>query len=257
MKIRALIADDEPFARRFVRKLLEADGEVEICGECADGSETVAAVHEQKPDLLLLDIQMPELDGFDALQALGADAPPLVVFITAYDQYAMKAFEAFALDYLLKPFDEERFARTLARVKTQWRGRNYAEDAARTREMTREIAAQRPELRRLLVKTGGRVLFLRFEEIEWIAAEGNYARIYAQETSYLTRETLQNLETKLPAGEFVRIHRQTIVNRRFVRELGSPLANGEQRLRLMNGVELTISRRFRADACRLLISKSD
>jgi two-component system LytT family response regulator len=251
MKIRALIADDEPHARRFVRQLLAADAEMEICGECADGVAVVEAAQKQKPDLLLLDVQMPEMDGFAALAALGDDAPPLVVFITAYDQYALKAFEAFALDYLLKPFDEERFARSLARVKAQWRGQTYAADAERAQALALQVNARRPESQRLLVKTGGRVLFLRFADIEWIAAEDNYARIYMSEGDHLTRETLSRLETMLPSATFVRIHRSTIVNRERVREL-QPLPHGEQRLILHNGMELTLSRRYRKRACQLL-----
>lgn len=252
MKIRALIADDEPFARRFVRELLTADDEVEICGECDNGLAVIEAVQAEKPDLLLLDVQMPEMDGFTALAALGDEAPPLVVFITAYDQYALKAFESFALDYLLKPFDEERFARTLSRVKAQWRGQTHTAAAERTRALMQEVAAERPELQRLLVKTGGRVLFLRFDEIEWIAAEGNYARIYTKDNNYLTRETLGNLEARLLPNGFVRIHRATIVNRDCVREL-QPLANGEQRLQLNSGAKLIVSRRFRDKAGRLLV----
>jgi two-component system, LytTR family, response regulator len=250
MKIRVLIADDEPFARRFLRQLLAEDEDMEVCGECVDGLEVIEQVREQKPDLLLLDVQMPEMDGFAVLSALGEDVPPLVVFITAYDQYALRAFEAFALDYLLKPFDEERFARTLTRVKAQWRGQARGA-AERTRAFIREIGAERPELARLLVKTGGRILFLRFDEIEWIAAEDNYSRIHTGENHYLTRETLGRLETRLPPDEFVRIHRSTIVNRKYVREL-QPLANGEQRLSLQSGAELTVSRRFREKAARLL-----
>lgn len=251
MKIRALIADDEPYARRFVRRLLAADADMEICGECDDGAKVVEAAQKQKPDLLLLDVQMPEMDGFAALAALGDDAPPLVVFITAYDKYALKAFEAFALDYLLKPFDEERFARALARVKAQWRGRTYAADTERALALARQVDARRPESQRLLVKTGGRILFLRLADIEWIAAEDNYARIHTSDGDYLTRETLSRLETKLPPTTFVRIHRSTIVNRERVREL-QPLPHGEQRLILYNGVELTVSRRYCKRACQSL-----
>ncbi len=250
MKICTLIADDEPLARRFVRQLLSADAEIEICGECADGVAVIEAVQKHKPNLLLLDVQMPEMDGFAALAALGDDAPPLVVFITAYDQYALKAFEAFALDYLLKPFDEVRFARTLNRVKAQWRGQTYSAAAERTQALVQEIKTLRPYTERLLVKTGGRVLFLRFAEIEWIEAEDNYARIYSREGGYLTRETLSSLETRLPPDGFVRIHRSTIVNREFVREL-KPLPNGEQRVRLLSGVDLTLSRRYRERASQL------
>jgi two-component system LytT family response regulator len=250
MKIRALIADDEPYARRFVRQLLADDAEMEICGECADGVAVVEVAQKQKPDLLL-DVQMPEMDGFAALAALGDDAPPLIVFITAYDQYALKAFQAFALDYLLKPFDEERFARALARVKAQWRGQTYAAEAGRALALAQHVEARRPESQRLLVKTGGRILFLRFADIEWIAAEDNYARIHTREGDYLTREPLGRLETKLPPTTFVRIHRSTIVNQEHVREL-QPLPHGEQRLILQSGVELTVSRRYGKRASRLL-----
>jgi len=250
MKIQTLIADDEPFARRFLRQLLAADTEIEICGECSDGVAVVEAVQKHKPDLLLLDVQMPEMDGFAALAALGEEAPPLVVFVTAYDKYALKAFDAFALDYLLKPFDEERFNRMLERVKAQWRGQTYVDTAERTRALAREIGAERPELQRLLVKTGGRVLLLHFSEIERIVAEDNYARIYTRDGDYVTRETLIRLETRLPPTQFVRIHRSSIVNRECVREL-QPLPHGEQRVRLLSGVELTLSRRYRERASQL------
>lgn len=254
MKIRVLIADDEPHARRFVRKLLAADSEIEICGECADGIEVVEAVYKWKPDLLLLDVQMQEMDGFAALAVLGNDVPPLVVFITAYDQYALKAFESFALDYLLKPFDEERFARTLARVKAQWRGQTYQATIDRTQELLRQVNIQRPESQRLLVKSGGRILFLRFQDIAWITAEDNYARIYTSGDNYLTRDTLNRLESKLSPLTFARIHRSTIVNRDFISELRT-LPNGEMRVSLITGIELTVSRRYRKQTVELLSAK--
>ncbi len=244
MTLRTLVIDDEPFARRYLRSLLAADSDFEIVGECSDGAQAVVSILELQPDFVLLDVQMPELDGFGVLRAVGARAEPMVVFCTAYDQYALKAFEAFALDYLLKPFDEERFARTLARVKAQHRGLQQAAERDRTNALIERVAAELPAPRRLLVKSGGRVLFLRFDDIRRIEADDNYVRLFTNDGEHSIRDTLAHIESQLPVEQFVRIHRSTVINAGLARELQS-LPSGEARLQMEDGTVLTVSRRFR------------
>jgi two-component system, LytTR family, response regulator len=244
MRLRALIVDDEPYARERVRRLLAEDGEVEVVGECADGVEAVRAIRTVRPDLLFLDVQMPGCDGFGVLDALGADAP-VVIFLTAYDRYAVRAFDACAIDYLLKPFDEERFAKALGRAKA----------ALAAREPERESRAAEPfdpsgsRLERFVVRSGGRILFLKVGQVDWIEASGNYVRLHAAGVSYLVRESLANLEARLDPALFVRIHRSTLVNFERVRAL-EPLFHGSYEVVLEDGTRLTLSRRFRPNLRR-------
>lgn len=244
MPLRTVIVDDEPHARKYLRTLLAADSDFEIVDECTDGGRAVAALLELRPDVVFLDIQIPDLDGFEVLRAVNGEISPIVVFCTAYDQFALKAFEAFALDYLLKPFDEDRFARTIARVKTQFRGQNGPD---KTAALVESVAAQRPAPRRLLVKSGGRVLFLKFEDIRRIEAADNYVRFHTTDGEHTMRETIGNIERQLPEDLFIRIHRSAIVNPEFIREF-QPLPGGEARVRLDDGTELTVSRRHRERA---------
>src|SRR5215210_1211969 len=209
-RLRALIVDDEPFARERVRRLLAADEEIEVVGECADGFAAVRAVGEHAPDLLFLDVQMPGKDGFAVLDEIAAPHAPLVIFLTAYDQYAVRAFEACALDYLLKPFDEERFEKALARAKAQFR---RAEEAGTPEPTVALLGAQgagrggRPApLERVVVKTGGRVFFLKTCEVDWIEAYGNYVRLHTGQTAYLLREPISSLEAQVDPARFLRIH---------------------------------------------------
>jgi two-component system LytT family response regulator len=230
--IRALIVDDEPLAREAIRDLLVTDGAFEIAGECASGEEAIAVLRCSRPDVVFLDVQMPGVSGFDVVEAVGADRMPLTVFATAYDQYALKAFEAQALDYVLKPFDEERFRRVLQRVRGQF-------------ERT-----PKPEHGRLAIKTGGRTVFLRREEIRWVEASGNHVKVRTADAAYLLRETIKSLEARLDPDRFVRIHRSAIVNVEHVREI-RPWYTGEYIVVLAGGQELTLSRGYRANLPRL------
>ena len=239
--IRALIVDDEPLAREAIREMLREDGGFTIEGECDDGEQAVAAIRRLRPDVVFLDVQMPGLDGFDVVEAVGLDRMPAVVFATAYDQYALRAFDAQALDYVLKPFDEERFRRVIARVRKL---------TARPEALGGLMQQVRPESQeRLAVKSAGRTVFLPFREIRWIEARGNYAAIRGAGEAVTVRETFKSIESRLPGG-FVRIHRSVIVNAARVREI-RPWYTGEYIIVVDGGHELTLSRGYRANLPRL------
>jgi two-component system LytT family response regulator len=256
--IRTLIVDDEPLARRRLRNLLRGADEFEVVGECANGREAVSAIRERTPDLVFLDVQMPDLDGFGVLAALGPTRLPVVVFVTAYDQYALRAFEFHALDYLLKPFDDERFEKTLGWARSQLREKQLhrlsermvallddyrgGQEAGRGAEA--QPAGQPQLLTRLVVKSAGHVCFVRVEEIDWIEAEGYYARLHVGGKSHLLRETMAKLEAQLDPRRFLRIHRSTIVNLDRVREL-RPQSHGEYAVILHDGTPLRLSRSYR------------
>jgi two-component system LytT family response regulator len=231
--IRVLLVDDEPLARSNLSVLLRLDPEIEIVGECGSGQEALAKIREARPDLVFLDVQMPECDGFDVLELLGADAPPAIVFVTAYDQYALRAFEAGALDYLLKPFDNARFDRALHRAKqTIARGRNApGKDAPR-------------KLEALAVKGVGQVAFVKISEIDWIEAADYYASLHVGARIHLLRRSMADLEQELDPAVFCRIHRSTIVNLSRVKGLNLG-ADGEYEVLLENGERLRLSRRYR------------
>jgi two-component system LytT family response regulator len=229
-KIRALIVDDEPLARASIRVLLAVDAEVEIAGEFASGMEAVAAIRESRPDLVFLDVQMPEHDGFDVLEMLGGDLPRAIVFVTAYDQFALRAFDAGALDYLLKPFDNQRFGLALARAKEKIEG----------------TSASRKKAVRLAVKSGGQVLFVGTEEIDWVEAADYYSCLHVNGKSHLIRRSMAELEEDLDQQTFCRIHRSAIVNLNRVRALESG-AEGDYEVVLHNGNRLRLSRRYRRE----------
>jgi two-component system, LytTR family, response regulator len=245
--IRTLIVDDEPAARDGMRHLLAADPEIVLAGECSNGREAAAAIRDTAPDLVFLDVQMPGLDGFGVLREVGVDRAPAVVFVTAFDQYALRAFDVNALDYLLKPFTDDRFRQSLERAKQLVR-------QGRLGDLSRKLAAlldhdepapARPRyLDRLVVKSGGKVTLLPVGEIEWIDAEGDYVRIHVGKTWHLLRETMKNLEDQLDSARFVRIHRSTIVNLEKVKEL-QPFFRGEYVVVLHNGTTLKLSRGYR------------
>ena len=243
-KIRALIVDDERLARKRLRTLLAEDRDVEIVGECADGAEAVMAIERDAPDLLFLDVQMPELDGFAVLEAVGPDKMPSVVFVTAYDRYALRAFEVHALDYLLKPFDEERFQNALQRAKEQLRSESAGALEQRLMALLETFKAGQTHVDRLLVKASGRVLFLKTDEIDWIEASGNYVRLHVGRESYLFRETMNAMEAKLDPAKFLRIHRSTLVNSDRIKEM-QPWFSGEHVILLRDGTELRLSRGYR------------
>ncbi len=227
-KIRALIVDDEPLARSNLSVLLRRDPQIEIIRECASGTEALAEIRSTRPDLVFLDVQMPECDGFDVLELLGKDLPAAVVFVTAYDQYALRAFEAGALDYLLKPFDNARFDRALDRAKQRLvRGRD------------------RPaQLERLAIKSVGQVSFVKVSEIDWIEAADYYACLHVGPKTHLLRRSMSELEQELDPAVFCRIHRSTIVNLERVRglKLGE---DGEYDVLLEDGARLRLSQRYR------------
>jgi two-component system LytT family response regulator len=243
--IRALIADDEPLARERMRSLLGAEQDIEIVGEARDGVETVEAILSQSPDLVFLDVHMPKLDGFEVIQTVGPDRMPAVVFVTAYDQHALRAFEVQALDYLLKPFDSERFQGALRRVRRQIDTRETGDIGQRLLALVRDLRpASASRTDRLVVKSGGRLYFLRADEIDWIEAAGNYVRLHVGAEGHLLRETMNSIESRLNPEIFFRIHRSHIVNIERIKEL-QPWFNGEYVVILRNGARLTLSRGYR------------
>jgi two-component system, LytTR family, response regulator len=227
-KIRTLIVDDEPLARSNVAVLLRRDPEIDIVGECGSGPEAVEEVRRTKPELLFLDVQMPECDGFDVVELLGKDLPPAIVFVTAYDQYALRAFEAGALDYLLKPFDNVRFEVALGRAK---RRISPGED-------------QRRKLDRMMVKSAGEIGFVKVSDIDWIEAADYYACLHIGSKSHLVRRSLAELEQDLDPAEFCRVHRSGIVNLQRVRGLKLN-QDGEYEVVLEHGARVRLSRRCR------------
>jgi two-component system, LytTR family, response regulator len=229
-RIRALIVDDEPLARSNILHLLRENADVEILGECESAAAALDAIRMQKPDLVFLDVRMPEYDGFDILEMLGADAPPAVIFVTAYDQYALKAFDTGALDYILKPFNNARFARALERAKER-------------------IAHRRgvpSRMDRFTIKNAGSVLFLPSSDIDWIEAADYYASLHVGPKVHLLRRSMNDLESDLDPAQFCRIHRSTIVNLDRVRELRFD-SDAEYELVLADGTKLRLSRRYRKD----------
>lgn len=243
-RIRSIIVDDELLARRIIREMLEDDPEIEIVGECVNGHEAVEAIQSLKPDLVFLDIQMPEVAGFEVLEALKGDSLPIVIFVTAYDQYAVRAFEYHALDYLLKPFDRERFETALVRAKKQTRRERNGELDRRILGLLEALKAENKYLERIVIKNGGRVFFLDTSEIDWIEAEGNYVNIHTDKKSHLLRETIGSLESQLDPKQFLRVHRSTIVKIDSIQEL-QPWFHGEYHIILRNGKNLTLSRNYR------------
>jgi len=234
MKLRIAIADDEPLARERLRQLLDREPDVEISAECADGPATVSAVRENHPDLLLLDVQMPGLDGFGVLNALGSAEQPLVVFVTAFDQHAIRAFEIRALDYLLKPIAPQRLRETLGRARERLAHRSSATPG--------DDPSGR--VRRLAVRQGERIVFINTDEIDWIEAASNYALIHVGRQTHILRETMAALEAQLPGDLFLRVSRSAILNLRRVRELQTVTPTQHAAV-LHDGQRVTVSRSVR------------
>jgi two-component system LytT family response regulator len=244
---RVLIVDDEPPARLRLRELLQRRDRVEIAGECSSGPEAVAALARLRPDLLFLDVQMPAMDGFQVLRESGAACTPVTIFVTAYDRYALNAFEAHALDYLLKPFSDERFDDALTRALEHLQTRRSGELAARVLQLL-----ERGEgVSRIAVKTDGRVLIVQAGEIDWVEAAGVYVELHVGKKHYLHRVTLSELEEQLAPARFVRIHRSILVNLERIREL-SPRTHGDYSVLLRDGTELRLSRSYREQLGALL-----
>jgi two-component system LytT family response regulator len=246
-----LIVDDEALARERIRQLLDKEADIEILGECADGRDAVTAIGQLKPDLVFLDVQMPELDGFGVLEQLDRRAMPAIVFVTAYDQFALRAFEVHALDYLLKPFDSGRFKKALERVRERIPSKPDTDLSRRVGELLAELKPGPRPQNHLAVKSGGKVLLVRIDEIDWVEAADNYVNLHVGADSHLHRETMTALEARLPADKFMRISRSTMVNIERIKEL-QPMFHGEYSVILRNGTRLTLSRRYRGKVNQLL-----
>jgi len=251
MKFRILIVDDEPLARERLRKLLQEQPDVEIAGECANGREAVETIQKESPDLVFLDVQMPELDGFAVVDAIRGEGMPAIVFVTAHDRFALRAFEVHAVDYLLKPFDRERFQTALNRALDRIKHRQSGDLNQRLTALLSEVKPK--HLERLAVKTSGRVIFLKTEDIDWIEAADNYVSLHVGAETHLHRETMSALAEELSPKSFLRISRSTIVNVERIKEL-QPLFHGEYVVILRNGTKLTLSRNYR-DALNQLMGK--
>jgi two-component system, LytTR family, response regulator len=233
--VKVVIVDDEPLARQVVRILLENDRELHVAGECS-GVEAAEVIERERPDIVFLDIQMPEVDGFDVLERVGADTVPAIVFVTAYDEYALRAFEFHALDYLLKPFDDRRFFAAVSRAKEQVRAKTPSSCSF---------------TRRFLVRTREKVLFIKADDLEWVEAADYYVSLHAGGKSYLLRQTMAEIERQLDPAKFVRVHRSAIVNLDRVKEM-HPLFRGDCALVLADGTQLRLSRARREEFERRL-----
>ncbi len=243
MNLRALVVDDEPLARQRIRHLLRRATDIDVAGECANGLEAVKAIEDQKPDLVFLDIQMPELDGFGVVEAVGAEAMPPTLFITAYDQHALRAFEVHALDYLLKPFSVERFHQALERAR-RWCIHQKDGTGPNLEALIDGLRQERPWVDRLLVKQGDRHVLVRTAAIQWIEAEDNYVRLHVEGTSHLLRQTMTGVLGRLNPAQFRRIHRSAIVNLDCIKEF-QPWSGGDHLVIMRDGTKLTLSRTFR------------
>lgn len=244
MKIDTLIVDDEPLARDRVKRFLRDEHDIRIVGECGNGKEAVAAIKSQRPDLVFLDIQMPEKNGFEVVKALDEKTMPSVIFVTAYDQYALQAFDVHALDYLLKPFNRERLHKAVSHARDQIETKRMGNLDERLSSLIADLRGEKKYLERLVVKSVGRVYFLKVDDIDWIEAAGNYVKLHAGREAHMIRETMNGIEGKLDPEKFLRIHRSTVVNIDRIKEL-HPMFSGDYAVILRNGTELALSRNYR------------
>ena len=251
--MRVIIVDDEPLARDRLRSLLSKENDIQIVAECGDGREAVSAVQRESPDVLFLDIQMPELDGFGVLAQLRSGRMPLVVFVTAFDEFAVKAFEFHAFDYLLKPFDKDRLKSAVSRIRETLQPK-----ATGSPDLSERLAALLESIQsgpdRIAVKLDGRVIFLRPTDIDWIEAQDNYVKLHVGREAHLVRDTISNFETRLDTKRFIRIARSTIVNIDRVKEM-QPMFHGEYVVILQDGTKLTMSRGYRDTLQQYLCAK--
>ncbi len=249
--IRVLIVDDEPLPRERIRTLLSDRGGVEIVGECQDGAEAVTAIEEVRPDLVFLDVQMPELDGFGVLSALSGDALPAVIFVTAYNEYAIAAFEVNAVDYLLKPIHPKRFDKALTRAIAQLDPSGKRQADQHLVDLVAQLRAERGYTRRFVVRTGARISFVQADEVDWIDAAANYVQLHVSGKVHLVRGTMKSLETQLNPEVFVRVHRSVIINIDRVASI-EPYGHGEYLVTMQDGARLTTSRTY-SDRLRALL----
>jgi two-component system LytT family response regulator len=251
VKIRTLIVDDEPPARELISTLLQNESDIEVIGESGNGSDAVVAIRQDTPDLVFLDVQMPGLDGFGVLATLDTGRLPLVVFVTAYDKYAVRAFEAHALDYLLKPFEYDRVHEAVQRARAHLQKNSPGVNRDRLQGFLEDLCAKSQSWERLVIREVGRVVFVKPDEIDWIEAEGNYLRLHVGKESFLLRETMGAAQTRLAARKFLRLSRSTLVNLERVKEW-QPLFHGDSAVILRDGTRLTLSRVYREQFDRLL-----
>jgi len=251
MTIRALIVDDEAPARDLIATLLRDEPDLEVVGECNNGRDAIAAIQRLSPDLVFLDVQMPGLDGFGVLAELQTERLPLVVFVTAFDRHAIRAFEVHALDYLLKPFEYDRLRQAVRHARTQLAQGPDAADQTRLISLLEELHNRGQSWNRLAIRDAGRIVFLQPDQIDWIEAEGNYVRLHVGKESHLLRETMTAIEARLASRKFLRVSRSTIVNLERVVEW-QPLFHGDSVVILGDGTRLTVSRVYRESFERLL-----
>ena len=244
MTISTLIVDDEPLARDRIKRFLRDEEGIRLIGECKNGTEAIETINRENPALVFLDIQMPEKNGFDVIKALDAKHLPTIIFVTAYDQYALQAFDVHALDYLLKPFNRERIKRAVARAREHIDHKRLGNIDERLNALIADIRGEKKFLDRLVVKAVGRVFFLKTDEIDWIEAAGNYVKLHVGRDSHMIRETMNGIESKLDPAKFLRIHRSTVVNIDRIKEL-HPMFSGDYAVILRNGTELALSRNYR------------
>ncbi|HKP68952.1 MAG TPA: LytTR family DNA-binding domain-containing protein [Pyrinomonadaceae bacterium] len=255
MSINTLIVDDEPLARDRIKRFLRDEEGIRLIGECKNGSEAIDTINRETPELVFLDIQMPEKNGFDVIKALDAKRMPTIIFVTAYDQYALQAFDVHALDYLLKPFNRERIKRAVARAREHIDHKRLGNIDERLNALIADIRGERKFLDRLVVKAVGRVFFLKTDEIDWIEAAGNYVKLHVGRDSHMIRETMNGIESKLDPAKFLRIHRSTVVNIDRIKEL-HPMFSGDYAVILRNGTELALSRNYRERFTELFENQS-
>ncbi len=244
MKIRTIIVDDEPLARNKLKLFLADEPDFEIVHECSNGRDAIALLEKQRADVLFLDIQMPEVDGFGVVEALPPERLPFVVFVTAHDAFALKAFEVHALDYLLKPFDRERLKQTLLHIRKAFQHTAIERHQNQILSLLNDLKSHQKRPERILIRSEGRVYFVNVQEIDWVEAEGNYLRLHVGSESHLLRQTMNSLERQLSPSRFIRIHRSTIVNIEKVKEL-RPWFQGEYLAILHGGKKLNVGKSYR------------
>lgn len=243
-KLKTVIVDDEPLARKRISQLLSQEPDVEIVAECANGLAAISAINELQPDLIFLDVQMPEVSGFDVLREINRENMPAIIFITAYDRYTIQAFDFSAIDYLLKPFSEERFRQSVNRVRRHLHPHNENHYLKSVVQLIDRLNSKKKTLRRLMINHNNRLILLPVGNIACVNSYGNYLKIHTSGKTYLIRETMNNLEARLDPEKFVRIHRSTLVNIDSIKEI-QPLFGGQYTVLLKDGTELTLSRSYR------------
>ncbi|MFI5251498.1 MAG: LytR/AlgR family response regulator transcription factor [Bacteroidota bacterium] len=250
-KIKALIVDDEPLAREGIKQLLLREKDIQLIGESGDGFTAIELVKKHFPDLIFLDIELPEMDGFEILQELPLDHNPAIIFITAFNEYAVEAFNVHALDYLLKPIDPERFKNAIERARNNLRLHATSEINEKFYDLIMSLKSREEPARRLLIKTAKRIFFVEMKEIDWVQAAGDYVWVHTRGEKYLIRQTMNDMDHSLDPATFIRIHRSTIVNIDRIKEL-QPLYRGDYAVVLHNGVKLTMGRTYREKVLSIL-----